>query len=133
MIRQPPRTNGTGNVNRNAATHSQTHVMMKGRLHDTILQRPYHSRRQIAGGELICQLASSSIHPSMHVRGLEIAIALVHTQSRPASHTIAALSFMQMQDILYGCYGQIVNNKISEASCLFFSLLDERPNSTTDI
>ena len=67
MIRQPPRTNGNTNVNKNAA-HSQTHVMGK-RLHDMIAQKPYPSRRQIAGGELICQLASSSIHPSIHVRG----------------------------------------------------------------
>jgi hypothetical protein len=65
---------------------------------------PYLSRRQIVGGELICQ-TRQLILPHIHVRGStnhNISSAYAISQSRPASHIIAALSFMQMVYITYG-------------------------------
>ena len=113
MIRQPLRTNGTSNVDKNAA-HVQTHVMGK-RLHGR------HSTGTISFSapnswwrELICLPTRQLILPCIHVRGSEnhnISSAYAISQSRAASHIIAALSFMQMVYITYGRYGQSINHK----------------------
>ena len=113
MIRQPLRTNGTGNVDKNAA-HVQTHVMgsaCNGR----------HSTGAISFSapnswwrELICLPTRQLILPCIHSRGSanhNISSAYAISQSRAASHIIAALSFMQMVYITYGRYGQSINHK----------------------